>query len=247
MSRTLAEIVRALDGAEWTDEDGRKERVRLMPPATAAQIAALESELPRPLPGEVRELLELTSGLEGSPFESVHFAGSDGFGLDEVFPCCVPISHDGFGNYWVVDVTPNGTVWGPVYYACHDAPVIVYQAADLAEFLGQMTEMMKSPGAGNPVDFVHEDAVSKIWAENPSLMEAKEAAESGDAELAEFAKSLEPRGEEVWRICDLRSPRIGDGFSWGRYHHMEIRRCGEKPIFAMIRTKKTFFEKLFKR
>lgn len=247
MKKSLAEQVRELDGTEWRDEDGGSQRVSLEPPASAEAISKLEAELPRALPDEVRELLALTAGLEGTPLESVMFAGSDGFGLEEVFPCCVPVAHDGCGNYWVVDVTPGGSGWGPVYFACHDAPVIVYQAADLSEFIGQIIGMMKSPGTANPVDFVHEEAMSKIWAENPGLISAADAARSDDPALATFAASLESRGEDPWNICDLRTPRIGDGLSWGRYRHMEIRRCGELPLFAMVRTKKTFFEKLFKR
>jgi hypothetical protein len=31
-------------------------------------------------------------------------------------------SHDGFGNYWVLDVTPGTASVAPVYFACHDAP-----------------------------------------------------------------------------------------------------------------------------
>jgi len=52
---------------------------------------------------------------------------------------------------------------------------------------------------------------------------------SSDADLKTFAETL----DESWHLIDLRSPKIGDGFSWGRYGAATVnKRFGEKRIFA---------------
>src|SRR5690349_14171555 len=106
------------------------------PGLTEAELAAVTKETPD-LPREVRELLLHARGIEGDvgPAEWIDFAGVDGFGLEEIFPAAAPIATDGTGNHWVVDVDPYDGRWGAVYYACHDPPVIVVQAATFAAFI----------------------------------------------------------------------------------------------------------------
>jgi hypothetical protein len=48
------------------------------------------------------------------------------FEFDQVFSYGLPIAADGYGYFWVVDLHPDTTTSGPIYFACHDAPVMLY-------------------------------------------------------------------------------------------------------------------------
>jgi hypothetical protein len=56
----------------------------------------------------MRDPLPHCAGIEG-PLDDIDFTGRSvgGFGKAGIFPRNIPISHDGFGNYWVLDVTPG--------------------------------------------------------------------------------------------------------------------------------------------
>src|SRR5688572_27132888 len=103
----LAETLRSIAGKKLVDTDGNVEVIELLPPATDAQIRALEVAVRGPLPDEIRAALAVTTGLANGPLESFSILDLEGFGLEEVFPNAYSIAHDGYGNYWVLDVLPD--------------------------------------------------------------------------------------------------------------------------------------------
>jgi len=128
-------------------------------------------------------------------------------GLDELFPAGVPVAHDGSGNFWVRDQIP-------IFFLCHDPPVVLYQSADVETFVSEPS--------------LDRDALFKVWRENPGTLDHA-AALAGDAELRAFAAELDER----FVFVDLRAPVSGDGFSWGRYGpRTEVRRHGDARLFA---------------
>ena len=147
-----------------------------------------------------------------------------------MLPHAYSIAHDGFGNYWVLDLLSTTSSWQPVFYACHDPPVIAYQAATIEDFLRD-TVAMWQVGRRSAVDIVHEDVVMQIWRTNPHLQTAASLLESTDAVAQAFAMSLPPQA----LVIDLRHPQFGQGFSWGRFGpKTRIRRAGEDRIWAII-------------
>jgi len=236
------EILRQAEGMRLEDEDGHVEQLRLLPGLSQQEMKDLESQLPCPLPEEAREVLSYCRGLEGI-LESVDFSGlAGGFGLEEIFPCPIAIAHDGFGNYWVVDVTSASASWGPIFFACHDAPVIVFQTDSFAHFLSELLRFANPPWKSE-IDDVHEEFHHRIWRDNPGTMTHERCLTSGDRDLTEFAQSL----DETYLFIDLRNARTGDGFSWGRYGPGTInRRFGEKRIFA-YQVRKPFWQRLFRK
>ncbi len=233
------EILRQAEGMRLEDEDGHVEQLRLLPGLSEQELKELEATLPCPVPAEAREVLAYCRGLEGI-LESVEFTGlPGGFGMEEVFPHGVPIAHDGFGNYWVVDLTSASTTWGPVFFACHDAPVIVFQTDSFAHFLSELLRL-GNPPFQSELDEVHERHQQRIWRDNPGTLTHAQCLASGDADLAAFARSL----DETYFFIDLRQARTGDGFSWGRYGpRTVIKRFGEKRIFA-YQTRKSVWQRL---
>jgi cell wall assembly regulator SMI1 len=192
------------------------------------EIRQLESDLGFRLPGELSELLVHCTGLDGLLDTIIDFTGrSMSFGFEEAFPRCVPLAGDGCGNFWVLDVSPEGAAVAPVFFACHDPPVVLYQAPSLAAFLTEVVRKFRPPHR-SLVDDVCEDRLFEVWRKNPGTITLAEAA-GGDPVLQEFAATLEDR----FQIVDLRTAPIGMGFSWGRYGpRPEMRRHGDHRLFA---------------
>jgi hypothetical protein len=231
LSKTPLEIVRAADGRQVVDEDGNVETIRLLPGLSDEELRRLEAMIPCPIPTDVRDLLSYTRGFEGSPIESVDFGGFFEPIFEELFPCALPIAHDGYGNYWVVDLISTTTEWGPILYVCHDPPVIVYQCADLATFIEDVLRLAEPPYDG-PIDAVHEEHSMRIWRENPGAVPRDEVLVSTDESIRRFAEQL----TSEHYVVDLRRATIGDGFSWGRFGpKTAVSRAGEERVFAYQR------------
>ena len=154
------------------------------------------------------------------------------------------IAADGSGNFWVLDVTPDTTATAPVFFACHDAPVILYQSPDIASFLFELFKM-NTPPHKSLVDDVHDDRLFEVWRRNPGVIERQAAVTSSDPDLQAFANQL----GENFQFIDLRSAQPGMGFSWGRYGaKTEVRRHGHKRLFAYAKPQRTgLIAKLFGR
>jgi hypothetical protein len=139
----------------------------------------------------------------------------------------------GFGNFWVLDLTPGDDEEAPVFFACHDPPVVLYQSPGLGHFLHETFRMSVPPHA-SLVDDVHEDRLFDVWGTNSGAL-SHEAALAGDSRLRAFAAGLDDR----FLFVDLRSPEIGMGFSWGRYGpRTQVRRDGDERLFAYARPEK---------
>ncbi len=125
-------------------------------------------------------------------------------------------------------LTAESKFFGPIYYVCHDPPVIVFQTDSLLHFVREVVRFGNKPWKSE-IDDVHEAFSSRIWRENPCVLSLAECLATGDAPLKAFAESL----GESWEFADLRNPKLGDGFSWGRYGARTLnKRWGDNRIFA---------------
>lgn len=225
---TAIEHIKAAQKSGLVDRDGDPVVLELAPGLDAHEIDALEKEVGQALPEELRSLLSFCSGIGGC-LDGIDFTGRGmAFEHNEVFPNGLPIACDGFGNFWVLDITPQTTKTAPVFFACHDAPVVLYQSSDLASFLAEVFRM-STPPHRSMVDDVHQDRLFEVWRKNPGVMEQSVAAASTDPALRAFAETL-PDG---FQIVDLRKASPGMGFSWGRCGpRTELRRHGHDRIFG---------------
>lgn len=209
----LVDLVRSAAGMRIEDEDGEVDELQLSPALSAAEVEELEERLALRIPPDVRELLAFSRGFENGPFESVCFSGlPGGFAMEEVFPRALPVAHDGFGNYWFVDLSRQSSDWGPILYLCHDPPVVVFQASTLAHFIEELLRFANPPHASE-INDVHEEAADRIWRNNPGAIAANELRAAEDVTLRAFAESL----PDTFFVVDLRTAVLGEGFSWGRY------------------------------
>lgn len=217
--------------AAGQDVDGEPVGFSTLPGLSAAEIDALEEELGFRLPDELRELLPHCAGIE-EPLQQIDFTGRlAAFGFERAFPRSVALAGDGFGNFWVLDASPEGAAVAPVFFACHDPPVVLFQAPSLAAFLSEAFRQYRPPHS-SLLNRVQEEALWHVWEDHPGAMSVLEAAER-DPVLKEFAATLDDR----FRVVDLRTAEIGLGFSWGRYGaDTEVRRHGDHRVFAYARS-----------
>jgi hypothetical protein len=224
----LLEILANAAGTLLRNKAGDTSEFRLLPSLNDKELRELETTIPCPLPAEMREVFAVARGFECGDLGTVDFGGPCGFGIEEIFPSALEIAVDGCGNSWVIDLTRDSKSWGPIFYACHDAPVVVYQTDHLAHFVEEALRGGNAPWKSEISD-AHGDLSCRIWRENPGVLSFEKCADSNDEDLRTFARSLDASYEFV----DLRSPKLGDGFSWGRYgSKFVIKRFGEKRIFA---------------
>lgn len=225
----LADTLRDVAGTRLVDEDGEEHVLELLPPATESELAKVASESSVPLPTELRQALTVCTGFANGPLESLGFLDLAGFGMEDVFPNAYPLGHDGFGNYWVLDLLPGEDQCGPVFFACHDPPVVAFQSSDPSAFVREVVALWQS-GPRSPIDVVHDDVTSAIWASNSGLTDRDVVLTSDDPTLAEFAADFPPGAV----FADLRAAKIGDGFSWGRYGpRTEWIRAGRHRLWAL--------------
>jgi hypothetical protein len=212
------------------DRTGNLIELDVAPPLSDSEVEEVTKLAGVALPAELVELLHRCGGLEGTSQE-VDFSGRrllQGFGFEDAFPHALPIAHDGCGNFWVLDLTPETTLVAAVYFACHDPPIVLYQSPNLAHFVRELIRM-SSPPYESAIGDVEHDRLFHVWPKNPGTMTRAAALASNDPELQAFASTL----DETFTIVDLRHAKVGMGFSWGRHGLQTIlRRHGNLPIFA---------------
>ena len=112
--------LQAAVGSRLVDEDGHEVAIELRPPVPEAEVATLQAGYPVPLPAELLRLLAVTRG--AGALLDLDLTGRDhSVELAELMPAGLPIAADGFGNFWVLDLTPDTAEVAPVFFHCHDA------------------------------------------------------------------------------------------------------------------------------
>ena len=165
------EIIQSALGQNLVGKDRKPVHLRLVPGLTSEEVDDFARSLPSPPSDDVRDLLEFCSGIEGA-LEQIDFTGrtlSSGFGADFLVPHGLPIAKDRCGNHWVVDLQPGSSNWGPVYFYCRDAPVMLLQAATVQQFVGEVLKMHIPPHR-SLIDDVHEDRLFNVWGKNPGVI-----------------------------------------------------------------------------
>lgn len=230
---TPLEIIRQAQADTLIDEDGQVVDLELLPGLSHTELRDFARRVPCPVPQEIEELLSACRGFYGT-IEQVDFSGIDlGFAFEAAFPFGLAFAADGFGNFWVVDLHPHTAKWGPIYFACHDAPVILYQADTVEEFLSELFKMFKPPHE-SLIDDVHEDRLARVWQTNPGVLSYEQCLQSDDPILSAFTREL----DDSFQVIDLRQAKPGDGFSWGRYGpRTVVKRYGAHAVFAYKKPK----------
>jgi hypothetical protein len=225
----VAEI-RAAQARRLLDEDGHEVHLVLGAPATAEEVARLQDRSGAHLPQELREILAVTRSIEG-PLDAIDFLGEPA-GIDVPgMPSVLALAGDGFGNFWVADLTPEDTDVVPVFFACHDPPVVLLQSPTLGDFLHEAFRQLTPPHE-SLIDVVHDDRAFNVWGTDHGALTRQQAMATG-GEVAAFAQTLD---HDDYLIYDLRASSPGEGFAWGRARaEAKVLRYGHQRLFAVDR------------
>jgi len=240
---TVTEQLKNLLKETYISEGGDNYKIELLPGLTYSEIDNLAKGLPTgQIPSEIRELLNFARGFEFYGIDEITFDGIGQFGFDNIFPYSVQLGHDGFGNFWILDVDSKGN-WGNVFYVCHDPAVVVKHSDNLSQFIRHIDEYGKDIENSN-LNIIHEKTVHDIWRNNNGLTDLTKAKSTNDNTLKNFATSL----ADDFVIADLRNKENKSGFAWGKFgpNIGKAIRCKDELIWGIEKfEKKGFFSKLF--
>ena len=234
-------ILKKLKSSTFTDEDGETYTLDFKDGLTASEIEKLKPLFPNhTIDNELIDVLKETRGWEDYGLDDIDFSSIGQFGFTELCPFSVTLGHDGFGNHWVLDILNDGSL-GHVYYACHDPAVFIRYADNLNDFLSSLLEFHESP-TENYLNDIHDKVVYDIW-ENGGQLFDKIDFEKANTSYFPFFNQLE--GND-WAIADLRNAKNKTGFAWGKFGpNSEIKRHPRELIWAIKKSKKGFFKRLF--
>ena len=226
------EIIKKLKESTFTDEDGEDYTIEFQNGLSDSEIKELSKSFPNnTIDSELIEILKVTSGWEGYGLEQVDFSSIGQFGFLELFPNSITLGHDGFGNFWILDILNDGSL-GHVYYVCHAPAVLVKYSDDLNGFLNSLTEFYESP-SDNYLNEIHGKIVFEIWKNGGKLIEKSDFIRENSG-YSDFLVKYE--GEECV-IADLRNSRDKDGFAWGKFGPNNLKKRHPKDLIWVIKKK----------
>jgi hypothetical protein len=235
------ELIKILKESTFTDEDGENYTLSFQDGLTDSEIKELSQSFPNnTIDAELIEILKETRGWEGYGLEQVDFSSIGQFGFLELSPNSITLGHDGFGNFWILDILHDGSL-GHVYYACHDPAVIVKYSDNLNGFLIRLLEFYKSPSESYLTE-IHEKVVFEIWKNGGKLIDKSDFIRI-NTEYSDFLNEFEG---DNWAIGDLRNSNDKDGFAWGKFGPNNLTKRHPHDLIWVIKKKqKGFFARLF--
>ncbi|MEM8568061.1 MAG: SMI1/KNR4 family protein [Bacteroidota bacterium] len=238
---TNLEIIKILKESIFTDEDGGNYQIEFQDGLTDLEIKELQEQFPnKRIDNELIEILKETKGWDGYGPEMVYFDSIGEFGFWELSATSLTLGHDGFGNFWILDLDSNGNL-GKVFYACHDPAVFVIHSQNLNEYLHHLLEFYQSPDQCH-LNEIHDKTVMAIWNEN-KLCSSKSDFQNNNREFKDFLARYE---DDDWTVADIRNGKNKDGFAWGKFGSNQLtERHPTELIWIMKNKKKGFLSRLF--
>ncbi|WP_430816764.1 SMI1/KNR4 family protein [Carboxylicivirga sp. RSCT41] len=235
------EILETLKNSIFTDEDGEDYSLEFQDGLSDTEISKLQTGFPsETIDDELIEILKETRGWDGYGLGNIDFSSIGQFGFTELSPHSISLGHDGFGNFWILDILNDGSL-GHVYYACHDPAVFIKYSDNLNEFLKSLIDFYESPSE-NYLNEIHDNVVFDVW-QNGSNIHEKVDFITNNNQFADFLNEFE--GDD-WLIADLRRSENKDGFAWGKLGpNSLVKRHTTELIWVIRKRKKGFLARLF--
>lgn len=196
---------------KFVRDDGESVAIRIFSAGGGLNEELFRKNYKKPFTKEVAELLDLTPGFELG-YTEVHFTETQMQGYHFLFPDWMELCGDGFGNFWVAEVQDQTHEWKPIWFVCHDPPVVVRVADNLANFIDLVLDAYrKSPHIKENWFSLSHERANQVWdGAGTAPIEVSDARKSPDPAIAALAHQLPANG----CVIDLRNCPNGGGFSW---------------------------------
>ncbi|GHE23252.1 SMI1/KNR4 family protein [Sphingobacterium griseoflavum] len=238
---TNLEIIHTLKTSSFIDENGERYALEFHEKLTDEEIEELRKSFPnRHIDDELAAILRITRGWDSVAFKMVYFDSINEFGFWELSPNSITLGHDGFGNYWVLDIDNEGKL-GKVFFACHDPAVFIVHSQNLNEYLQHLLDFHQHP-TDNYITNFQINTVSQIWERQNAFLPKAEFIKKNPKHTT-FLTTFE--GED-WTIADLSSGENGIGFAWGKFRPSQLaQRHPNELIWVLKNRRRNFFARLF--
>lgn len=211
---TPKELLQNALNEQFADSTGQAIRIALLGSGMGLNEEHFRSTFTRPIPVEVRELLAFASGFSIGSTE-VQFTEHHMQGFDAFFPDWMELCGDGCGNFWVAEIQDETNEWNPVWFVCHDPPVVLRVADNLSDFLEQVLDCHRVQPRRSVNWFAQShDRAMEIWnGRGLKPIEMPDACRSSDGKIAELGRACRGTGRllifEIARAAaDSRGKRL---------------------------------------
>ena len=198
-------------------------------PIRQEAITNLESYWPGTLTLEMREVLQRSCGLSGTPLGTIDFTGR--WFPEEplsIFRPSLTLAIDDHGRRWVTELGKKRGLPGPVWCIFSRPEVALPIDRNLADFLQRLHTHVRRDSLSEWLTTLSIRA-RKVWASRHGRAIGVPVAFS---RLKEIRSWLAELPVNAW-IYDLRAPGINRGLPYGLMHERgQLRRCGRLLVFA---------------
>jgi hypothetical protein len=213
----LYKLMQSFAAEKLVGEDGVPCRASVMPLGSGMNEEGFREQPPKVMQPEFAALVERCAGLQVGYLE-VLFTEHRHQGYGFLMADWMGVLEDGFGNHWAMELGARDPA-GPVWFVCHDPPVMTLAAPTLAEFLDLVVDMhRKKPRHGfNPLSDPHKDAMGVYHDPSRCGVPVTTLRATPDPELAAAVASL-PDDAIVFDLRALAMSTTGvggvRGFVW---------------------------------
>ena len=213
----------------WIDRHGEPLSIVPLPPIRSEAISSLEAHWTGILTPQMREVLQRSCGLSGTPLGSIDFTGR--WFPEEplpIFRASVTLAVDQHGCRWVAELGKPRGLPGPVWCVFTKPEVALLIDRDLGDFLQRLHAHTRRESVCEWLATLNIRA-RKLWASRHGRAIGVPVAFSRLKELRGWLSGLPAN---AW-IYDLRAPGVHRGLPYGLIHERgPLCRCGRLLVFA---------------
>jgi len=213
----------------WIGRGGEPLSIAPLPPVRSEAITNLEAHWTGALSPQMREVLQRTCGLSGTPLGSIDFTGR--WFPEEplsIFRPSLTLAEDEHGCRWIAELGKPRGLPGPIWCIFAKPEVALLIDRDLGDFLQRLHAHVRRESVSDWLNTLNIRA-RKLWASRHGRAIGIPVAFSRLKELRGWLSGLPAN---AW-IYDLRAPGVYRGLPYGLMHERgPLCRCGRLPVFA---------------
>lgn len=215
----------------WIGRAGEQLAIVPLPALRREAISIVESHWAGILTPEMRQVLQLSCGLSGTPLGSIDFTGR--WYPEEplsIFRPSLTLAVDAKGRRWIAEIGRQRGLPGPLWCVFPRPEVVLFVDRNLADFLTRLYDSVRR-GTTSQWLTTLDIRARTLWASRHARAMGLPVAFSRLRELRGWLAGLPL---EAW-VYDLRAPGARRGLPYGLERERgKLCRCGRLPVFAFV-------------